>query len=57
MSRHSSAPGHIRFRTPRYAAFTLTEIVLALAIIATAMLALIGLLPLGMDASRQASNG
>jgi len=38
------------------AAFTLTEIVLALAIIATAFVAILGLLPAGLDASRQAAN-
>lgn len=38
------------------AAFTLVEIVLALAIIATAFVAILGLLPAGLDASRQAAN-
>ncbi|MHA3774099.1 hypothetical protein ACXR0O_21430 [Verrucomicrobiota bacterium sgz303538] len=37
-------------------AFTLTEIVLCLGIIATAMVALIGLLPVGVDSSREATN-
>lgn len=40
----------------RHSAFTLTEIVLALAIIATAFVAILGLLPAGLDASRQAAN-
>ncbi len=40
----------------RRSAFTLTEIVLALAIIATVMVAVIGILPVGMDSSRQAAS-
>ena len=56
MSRNGSASALASFPRSREAGFTLTEIVLALAIIATAILALIGLLPLGMDASRQAAN-
>jgi uncharacterized protein (TIGR02598 family) len=36
--------------------FTLVEIVLALAIIATAFIAILGLLPAGLDASRQATD-
>jgi uncharacterized protein (TIGR02598 family) len=43
-------------RHPRGSAFTLIEIALALAIIATALVALLGLLPAGLDASRQAVN-
>ena len=43
-------------RRSQTAAFTLTEIVLALAIIATAFVAILGLLPAGLDASRQAAN-
>ena len=42
-------------RTSR-AGFTLTEIVLALGIIAIAFVGLLGLLPAGLDASRQATN-
>lgn len=38
------------------AAFTLVEIVLTLAIIATAFVAVLGLLPAGLEASRQAAN-
>jgi len=56
MSRSRKASAFAGVITSRLAGFTLTEIVFALAIIATAMLALIGLLPLGMDASRQAAN-
>jgi uncharacterized protein (TIGR02598 family) len=43
-------------RHARPSAFTLTEIVLALAIIATVFVAVLGLLPAGLDASRQAAN-
>jgi uncharacterized protein (TIGR02598 family) len=42
-------------RTNR-AGFTLTEIVLALAIIATAFIAVLGLLPAGLNQSRQAAD-
>jgi uncharacterized protein (TIGR02598 family) len=42
-------------RTDR-AGFTLTEIVLALAIIATAFIAVLGLLPAGLNQSREAAN-
>ena len=56
MNRIGNAPAFAGFPALCKAGFTLTEIVLALAIIATAMLAVIGLLPLGMDASRQAAN-
>ena len=38
------------------AGFTLTEIVLALAVISVAFVGVLGLLPAGMDASRQATN-
>jgi uncharacterized protein (TIGR02598 family) len=38
------------------AGFTLTEIVLALAVIAIAFVALLGMLPAGLDQSRQAAN-
>jgi len=38
------------------AAFTLVEIVLVLAVIATALIAIIGVLPVGLDAGRQAAN-
>lgn len=38
------------------AGFTLTEIVLAIAIIATAMVAILGLLPAGVNASRDAAD-
>jgi uncharacterized protein (TIGR02598 family) len=38
------------------AAFTLTEIVLAIAIIATAMIAILGLIPAGLNASRDAAD-
>jgi uncharacterized protein (TIGR02598 family) len=38
------------------AAFTLVEIVLVLAVIATALIAIIGVLPVGLDAARQAAN-
>jgi uncharacterized protein (TIGR02598 family) len=43
-------------RPGRSAAFTLVEIVLVLAVIATALIALIGVLPVGMNASRQAAD-
>jgi uncharacterized protein (TIGR02598 family) len=38
------------------AGFTLTEIVLAIAIIATAMIAVLGLIPAGLNASRDATD-
>jgi uncharacterized protein (TIGR02598 family) len=38
------------------AGFTLTEIVLAIAIIATAMIAVLGLIPAGLNASRDAAD-
>lgn len=38
------------------AGFTLTEIILAIAIIATAMVAVLGLLPAGLNASRDAAD-
>ena len=53
MIRHHALP--VPPRTHR-AGFTLTEIVLALAVIATAFIAVIGLLPSGLDASRQAAD-
>ena len=40
----------------RRAGFTLTEIVLALGIIATVFVAVLGLLPAGLDASKQAAS-
>jgi uncharacterized protein (TIGR02598 family) len=40
----------------RRAAFTLVEIVLAIAVIATALVSLLALLPAGMNASRQAAD-
>jgi uncharacterized protein (TIGR02598 family) len=43
-------------RALHVAGFTLVEIVLALAIIATAFVAILGLLPAGLEASRQAGN-
>lgn len=42
-------------RTPS-AGFTLTEVVLALGIVAFALVAILGLLPLGLDHSRRAAN-
>jgi uncharacterized protein (TIGR02598 family) len=42
-------------RTPR-AGFTLTEIVIALGVISFAFVALLGLLPAGMDSSRKAAD-
>jgi uncharacterized protein (TIGR02598 family) len=42
-------------RTPS-AGFTLTEIVISVAIVATAFVAIVGLLPAGLDASRRATN-
>lgn len=53
MTRHHALP--VPPRTHR-AGFTLTEIVLALAVIATAFIAVLGLLPTGLDASRQAAD-
>ncbi len=53
MKTHHALP--IPPRTHR-AGFTLTEIVLALAIIATSFIAVLGLLPAGMNASRQAAD-
>jgi len=38
------------------AGFTLTEVVLALGVVATALVAIIGLLPAGLDAARHAAN-
>jgi uncharacterized protein (TIGR02598 family) len=42
-------------RTPS-AGFTLTEIVISVAVVATAFVAIVGLLPSGLDASRRATN-
>ncbi len=53
MTRNTALP--VPPRTHR-AGFTLTEIVLALAVIATAFIAVLGLLPTGLDASRQAAD-
>jgi uncharacterized protein (TIGR02598 family) len=46
----------IVLRGHRSAAFTLVEIILVVAVMATALVAIIGLLPVGMDAARQAAN-
>jgi uncharacterized protein (TIGR02598 family) len=51
MTVRIAAAGPLR---PTPAAFTLVEIILALAVIATALVAVIGVLPVGMDSSRQA---
>jgi uncharacterized protein (TIGR02598 family) len=40
----------------RSAAFTLVEIILVVAVMATALVAIIGVLPVGMDAARQAGS-
>jgi uncharacterized protein (TIGR02598 family) len=51
-------PNQVRTASPwtHASAFTLTEIVIALAVIATAFVGILGLLPAGLDASRQAVN-
>ena len=53
MNRNRALP--VSPRTHR-AGFTLTEIVLALAIIATAFIAILGLLPAGLSQSKQAAD-
>jgi uncharacterized protein (TIGR02598 family) len=49
---------HAPFASPRTAnaGFTLTEVVISVGVVATAFVAIVGLLPAGLDASRRASN-
>ncbi len=54
-ARPTTVP-RIVFRKRRVAAFSLVEVVLSLAVIATAFIGLLSLLPAGLDASREAAN-